>query len=102
MTWSFTTTAPIPPPMAEPSHLGDRGTYRLVHCGQPMTWKGHTTSWVGKPGTGSQRDTVTHHCLHCGAVTTITQSEPDRPAWRQPDAPGGIGTLTDDAANPHL
>jgi hypothetical protein len=70
--------------MARPDHLcrmGDRGSYTLTHCGQPMAWRGSTTDWVGKPGDGggAQHDTATYRCLHCGAVTTISQYEPDQP-----------------------
>ena len=64
----------------ERHHLGERGEFTLTHCGLPMAEKDATTNQVGEPGATyrAQHDTVTLRCFHCGAVTTLSQSEPVR------------------------
>jgi len=61
-----------------PARIGDRGTYLLDHCGQPMVCKQTSTTWTGKPGRGAQHDRRALECLVCGAEATILQREPDR------------------------
>lgn len=57
--------------------LGARGQIELTHCDRPMAWLGTSTSWVGKPGQGTQNDRLQVECEVCGARVTVEQREPD-------------------------
>jgi hypothetical protein len=57
--------------------LGARGQVELTHCGQPMAWRGSSTTWMGKPGQGTQNNVLRMECEACGATVMVEQREPD-------------------------
>lgn len=57
--------------------LGARGEVELTHCGQPMAWRGTSTTWMGKPGQGTQNGLLQMAREACRATATVTRREPD-------------------------
>jgi len=48
----------------------------LVHCGEPMVWRGSSTTWEGAPGQGHTVDTTRWVCGQCGATAEVTVRTP--------------------------